>query len=373
MRTEVHYSGLVSLTKMHGAMKNLPAPVILSLFLILVSCRKEIPCVNCPPENGPDTTSHNFTWTVDMLGDGSGGALYDVAIINDTLAYAVGEIYLKDSTGQYDPLPYNAVLWNGREWSLKRIRTFLFTSYIVPPLEGISAFSPNDIWCVGSFPVHGDGSNWKMYHLQSMGIAASVSKGWGVSSNDMYFVGPRRSIVHYDGSTWQKIESGITDPSFTFTDIWGIPGSNGSPAFVLTIGSNLQYETNPHIISLTSNSARDTLGWIMKGIPYSAWFSSPSNFYIAGAGVWQYEQSWKKIDSASLVLRIRGTSNNNIVAFGVGNTASFLVHYNGSTWKEYPEVRIPWGFARGLAVRNNMVMAVGFANYVPFVIRGIRQ
>lgn len=41
-----------------------------------------------------DTTSHDFTWQIYTLGDGTGSScLYDVAIINDTLAYAVGEIY----------------------------------------------------------------------------------------------------------------------------------------------------------------------------------------------------------------------------------------------------------------------------------------
>ena len=41
-----------------------------------------------------DTTSHAFTWQSFTFGDGGGSCtLYDVAIINDTLAYAVGEIY----------------------------------------------------------------------------------------------------------------------------------------------------------------------------------------------------------------------------------------------------------------------------------------
>src|SRR5437867_933439 len=42
-----------------------------------------------------DTTSHSFQFFRDTLGDGSSSVLNDVAIINDTLAYAVGEIYLQ--------------------------------------------------------------------------------------------------------------------------------------------------------------------------------------------------------------------------------------------------------------------------------------
>jgi hypothetical protein len=42
-----------------------------------------------------DTTSHNFTWEIDTLGDGNSSVLRDVCIINDTCVWAVGEIYKK--------------------------------------------------------------------------------------------------------------------------------------------------------------------------------------------------------------------------------------------------------------------------------------
>ena len=53
-----------------------------------------------------DTTSHNWTYTLDTLGE-SGSYLLDVAIINDTLAFAVGEIHIGDSV-------YNIAKWNGK-------------------------------------------------------------------------------------------------------------------------------------------------------------------------------------------------------------------------------------------------------------------
>ena len=68
-----------------------------------------------------DTTSHQFTWQVDTLGDGASSVLYDVAIINDTLAYAVGEMYLRDTLGYFDPNAFNIAKWNGIRWQLKRL------------------------------------------------------------------------------------------------------------------------------------------------------------------------------------------------------------------------------------------------------------
>ena len=64
-----------------------------SCLLLLTSCKD----IGIPPDriipdttsHGPDTTSHNFIWTIDTLGDGSGGYLYGVAIINDPIGLAV--------------------------------------------------------------------------------------------------------------------------------------------------------------------------------------------------------------------------------------------------------------------------------------------
>ena len=61
-----------------------------------------------------DTTSNNFIWQTFTFGGDAGSCLLnDVAIINDNLIYAVGAIYLKDSTtGQNDWQPYNLAIWN---------------------------------------------------------------------------------------------------------------------------------------------------------------------------------------------------------------------------------------------------------------------
>ena len=48
--------------------------------------------------SGPDTTSSNFTWTVDTIG-GLESILYDRSVVNDTLPCAVGELFRKGSRG----------------------------------------------------------------------------------------------------------------------------------------------------------------------------------------------------------------------------------------------------------------------------------
>src|SRR5208283_5579955 len=93
---------------------------LIVLFLLFslwaVTCKKN-PVTPQPPI-AFDTTSHIFAWQTFTFGGGGGSELTDVAIINDTLVYAVGEIYLPDSpAGQ----PYNFEVWDGKTWTLSRI------------------------------------------------------------------------------------------------------------------------------------------------------------------------------------------------------------------------------------------------------------
>jgi len=65
-----------------------------------------------------DTTSHEFTWTIDTIGI-YGSVLYDVAMIDKNDIWAVGEIHTPE-TDRYDSLgnwvpPFNAVHWDGNE------------------------------------------------------------------------------------------------------------------------------------------------------------------------------------------------------------------------------------------------------------------
>ena len=95
---------------------------IVFIFLVMFSCckKKNEPCLTCP-SLAEDTTSHVVQWQLpDTLG--IRGVIRDVWVFNKNNAWAVGEIYLNDSTGKLDDAnPYNAAQWNGSKWVIKRI------------------------------------------------------------------------------------------------------------------------------------------------------------------------------------------------------------------------------------------------------------
>ena len=52
----------------------------------------------------------------------------------------------------------------------------------------------------------------------------TIEKIWGNSTSSIYGVGNAGSIVLYNGSQWQRIESGTTTD---INDVWGIVDKDG--------------------------------------------------------------------------------------------------------------------------------------------------
>jgi len=51
----------------------------------------------------------------------------------------------------------------------------------------------------------------------------SINKLWGTSSYNLYGVGDKGMIAHYNGSSWQKMESGTT---VDLNDIFGLDANH---------------------------------------------------------------------------------------------------------------------------------------------------
>ncbi len=178
-----------------------------------------------------DTTSSDFTWQVFKLGDISTGYrsfLYDIAIINDTLAYAVGEVYLNDSTGQSDPNAYNLARWNGHTFTLKRIKYFGDCSIVeYPALKAIIAFSEKDLVVSNGGSIGWFNGNYITLDCKvNPLLTGAINKIWGADNKNLYVVGNNGTIVHYLNSSWQKIKSG------TSLDLYDIYSENGKDIYV---------------------------------------------------------------------------------------------------------------------------------------------
>ncbi len=287
-----------------------------------------------------DTTSHDFSFETFLLGDGTGSScLYDVAIINDTLAYAVGEIYQGGER-------YNVAKWNGESWQLLQFNY----QGAAPEIKTVFAFNENDIWFDPWF--HWNGQNIQELLVDPVFIGVGVNKLWGTSSNDLYAIGNNGLIAHYDGKSWSKIESGTT------IDIQDIYGSRGE---ILAVASTV-FEIPPRkkVMKIEGTNAitvaDDGLPWSLRGI----WFTNKT-YFIVGDGAYRCRNIGEIWNQISLIQKykeaIRGQEINDIVIAG---HFGLLLHFNGYNWKDYSQqIYISSGSFFSVAVRNNLIVAVG--------------
>jgi hypothetical protein len=342
---------------------NLPSAIsvlLIPAFILFATCSHS----SEPPIQLPDTTSHNFTWSVEHLGDGNSSVLYDVAIINGALAYAVGEVYLRDSLGNWDPNAFNLAKWNGNSWDLLRVQFFTFCgqpytgSY---PTEAILAFSETDIW------IAMDGSQVVRWNGQSqttpMCIPVSVNKLWGENPSTIYAGGYGGGIACYNGATWQKLESQTT---LSIQDIWGGANPKTGQTEVLAVASDpyTSYDRKILTIAGTTVSALSDNGInrALSGI----WFAPAYGYFVSGGGIWGKSSlgdvQWlNALQGTGLTVQyldaVRGNGVNDIFATGANGD---LLHFNGSTWRNFrDQTSLSSGEYYSVAVKGNLVIAVG--------------
>ncbi len=351
-----------------------------AVFSFLLILLLNFSCNSIEPDgsgNGVDTTSHNFAWQTWTFGEHSSSILNDVAIVNDSSIWAVGEIYMNDSLGQPDPNAYNAVHWDGAEWKLFRIMFYTIcgqqnrTPY---PASSILVFSDSDIWVSmnGSQVARLNGTT--QIATYCLPISFSINKLWGSESNSIYAVGDFGNIVHYQNGSWTNIESG-TD--LDIYDIWGDYNSTNGAYEIIAVAAKEFVTYDKKIFRITGNSVQNIS---TDSIPYSihgVWFKSGKKYFVAGDGLYSkdninatIEWDWLHPDITNYYLyAVRGQSINDLFACGAFGE---IIHFNGSTWKSYIQETSIYGTLNNIDCKKNLVVAVGYANPKAIITMGTR-
>jgi len=284
-----------------------------------------------------DTTSHNFTWQIDTLGDGASSSLRDVFIVNDTCVWAVGEIHVKDSSGNWDPNLYNVARWDGRRW------TYSVGASVT--INAVFAFSATDVWAGTSAPYHFDGTTWQGYNVTGL-FNGYVTKIWGTSSSNVYMVGTNGAIMHFDGTSWERMDSG-TDVDLL--DVWGSP--DGSVVWACGYyqsrygtyllrndgsGWKIVYDGTAHEFEIHSDSLSGAYSSVYTPAKGRIIEASSAGVYFAlgtthGEG---QRSSFTSTYFPGFPNRLRGNGSNDLLIAGYYD---MIAHYNGITWRYFSE------------------------------------
>ncbi len=315
-----------------------------------------------------DTTSHAFTWVLDTLGES--GVLHDVWAFDENNVWVVGEI-LPVASETWNS--YGAAVWDGEQWTLKKLEDGATN---VRP-RGVWAFSEEDIWFAAGSIFHWDG-NEVSFEWVLPDINHGVYSLWGESFSNIYFVGDNGTIVHYDGSSFTKMESG------TDLDLWYVTGSvddygevrvwAGSPQRILLFYDEESWmavwdEAHPFYADSQYTSTR--------GI----WAPDNETLIVSVVGNNERVYCHNQIDFADYHLL---SEQNEKYTFNIGGRAKndfFMVgefwtvyHYNGNSTFQYDEIS-GFGRFRSVSQVGSNAFAVGEIFGIfggPFVARGVR-
>jgi len=319
-----------------------------------------------------DSTSHTINWIVDTLG--ALGLIRDVWVFSKDNAWAVGEIYLNDSTGQVDMnRRYNAARWNGIEWQLFQVPTESFGgSFGHAVLYTIFAFDTNSVWTfsdAGSY-CKWNGISWESHYVPER--SGGGNRLWGTSPNNLFLVGTNGSISKFNGSTWTKMTSSTT---VDLQDIYGLDANH-----IWATGTNNDYNGSV-ILSFDGTVWKKLYEGNSFGFS-SVWINKGRRLFVAGdSGPWKYDldnQSFISIPTPSqyIMYCVRATDVNDVFFSGQN---SEITHYNGTSYRLFIDVQSminadTWWYS--IKPSGNFVVAGGGYymgyNFAPIVARGYR-
>jgi len=312
-----------------------------------------------------DTTSHNVVWEIDTLGE-YGSYLSDVAIIDENNVWVVGKI-------EADSGSYNAAHWDGSEWMFIKIQPQGY----VQPINVIWFIADNDIWFGQStLPIHWDGETYYLFTPADNDYPGGsiINSIWGTSPYNIYFVGSSGGIVHYDGNSFTRLESGTDESIIDFwgldeNHIWAVTHKNDGSGIINEV---LFYDGDVwSIIHEKTNDNWPPTDYTKPSGTFNSVWAHEDTVYISCAGL--YKESIHTGEGVLVPLEdmhwelgwgtgnVRGTNYNDIVI-----TTSFgseVSHFNGRNWKFYDELNAfdinDFIATAGLAIKNDMIVIVG--------------
>lgn len=367
--------------------------VFLLGIVFLQTCKKDHTVVNPPVTVKPNTTSHDFTFVIDTIGNNPlfPSHLWDVWVVNENDVWVVGEINTLDtgfdSLGNFIP-PFSASHWNGEKWEYVRFWDNGWPSHsVITPVFSIWKFSDSDVWLAAGGIFKKMGDRWYLKYKNNPDAGEMVTKLWAASEDEIYGVGTRGLIVKYDGNRWTRMESG-TDVDLL--NVWGVKDKQTGQTHVFAAGSRgdrkygvvlelkngqwlPRFDAQHPIFGNEDDHTAPITIWGYKDSVYVSYSGYESdNVYRHSIENFDVDFTLMHSESMGAISSIYGNSSNDFFLVGFRDV---VLHYNGKSFKKY--FQFPFIDARYYSVKQkgDYVFACGiiFASPKAIVLRGKRN
>lgn len=190
-------------------------------------------------------------------------------------------------------------------------------------LHGVWASSPADVFAVGAKGVimHYDGQAWTQ---MASGTASNLYGVWGFGPSDVFAVG-ESVILRYNGQQWERIKS---YPSNIFYAVWGLPPDE---LWITAPGGLIFYKMGRDTLQMIDLPAEYAVHY------YAVWGLPSGEVLIAGENGKALKgrgfsfSPMPETGIKSALHGIWGSAADNIYAVGEEGT---LIHYDGLAWHE---------------------------------------
>ena len=342
--------------------------LLVAIFIIILnSCKNN--STDPPNVNGPDTTSHNFTWQIYPLGE-LASALWDVTLLEYDKFLVSGNIAGPQSS---EGNTYNVVEFDNYDWKYRRIPSKLFDGqWGFPAILAIFGFNRNNIWGftdAGAYVKLQD-TTWTSEYVDER--KGSIYSIWGPSPNQVYFAGTNGNITRLLNNEWQLLS---TTTEVNLLDIWG--NKNGDELWAC--GHEGDYSKSA---LMRVNGDQAEIVWQFpdgnSNYPYESYLNSlyfkndheillTGNKSIYNHNIKTDVATKLEVQLSSFPLQVKGSAENNIFVSG---SDGMVLHYNGSTWMEYTNLRNLNYRLRAISCLKDQVVILGY-DYSEVVQKGV--
>jgi hypothetical protein len=279
-------------------------------------------------------------------------------------------MWVADSNNSTNYIKKNVGHWNGVKWELEAVNFKYFYGQGPSKSTSVLGFSSNDILLSSAGSVmHFNGSTWNSFkYLSSINYTiGSVSKMTGASSNDFYCSGYGNSLIHWNGSSWSKIDPGISTDIVDILLVDKLKDILYLSTFKFDQTQNL---LTTNLVRLKSKNLTNNYDIPLQEGPFAVWtnrefpiYTASNRVYSNKFGFWAEEIGPPQVSYRKIV----GNGNNDIFAVG-----QYTSHFNGKDWKIYPEIFDPSIILKSVDFKENTITIVGMKNGHPVAILGFR-